>query len=493
MATSTSIANCVRCTKRNTTAKCSGCMQDFCLNHLIEHHQQIERDFDELANEQNILRQSLSEQNNNLKEHALFKQIIQWEDESIRRIQQIADEQKTLLLKCLNRYFDDLGSRLNQVTRQCTVIRQENDFNEIILMKLQTQLKELAQDLDNPSTIVISEEKDKITVSDISSKCLRIKITFSIIYIFVYLAQVNMKWSRNGITVAGGNGYGEQLNQCATAWGICIDNTERTIYIADTSNHRIVEWKNEGINGRIVAGGNGRGNQNNQLEFPEKVIRDYITNSLIISDRCNRRIVRWSCRNDSVTQGETIISNVSCWGLAMDQEGYLYGADIEKHEIRRWKLGEDNCGVGVAGGNDVGNHLNQFNEPRYVFVDREQAVYVSDNKNHRVMKWTKGAHQGVIVAGGNGPGERLCQLSNPHGIFVDQLGTVYVADSANHRVVRWLAHATEGSLVVGEGGRGHLENQLNCPIDLTFDDENNLYVVDRDNRRVQKFFISFPQ
>ena len=48
-----------------------------------------------------------------------------------------------------------------------------------------------------------------------------------------------------------------------------------------------------------------------------------------------------------------------------------------KHEVRRYRRGETN-GIVVAGGNGGGAALNQLNNPTYVCVDGEHAVYVSD-------------------------------------------------------------------------------------------------------------------
>ena len=73
--------------------------------------------------------------------------------------------------------------------------------------------------------------------------------------------------------------------------------------------------------------------------------------------------------------------------------------------------------------------MNQLNHPTYLFVDEEQVVYVSDNNNHRVMKWNKGAKEGIVVAGGQGYGSALTQLSYPRGLFVDTAGTIDVGDS----------------------------------------------------------------
>src|SRR6185437_7593894 len=104
----------------------------------------------------------------------------------------------------------------------------------------------------------------------------------------------------------------------------------------------------------------------------------------------------------------------------MDNNGDLYVSDFQKNEVRRWKIGETN-GTIVAGGNRKGNHLSQFNEPTYLFVDQYHSVYVSDWGNHRVMKWMKGAKEGIVVAGGQGQGNNLTQLNNPYGVMVDHL------------------------------------------------------------------------
>ncbi len=110
-------------------------------------------------------------------------------------------------------------------------------------------------------------------------------------------------------------------------------------------------------------------------------------------------MVRWPRRYGA--SGETILSNISCGGLAMDGNGSLYIADWLKHEVRRYRIG-DNKGTVVVGGNGQGNLLNQLYNPWFIFVDRDRSVYVSDRSNHRVMKWEEGAKQGIIVAGGHG-------------------------------------------------------------------------------------------
>ncbi|CAF3239759.1 unnamed protein product [Rotaria socialis] len=296
----------------------------------------------------------------------------------------------------------------------------------------------------------------------------------------------NATWKQNGVTIAGDNGDGDATRQLYFHHGLFVDD-DQTVVIPDNWNNHIMQWKNgDTTNGQIVAGGKGQGNGLHQLYWPTDVLIDKETDSLIICDRENRRVVRWS-RRCGTTQGEILIDNIDCSGLTMDEQRYLYVSDVEKHAARRYQLGEKN-GTLVAGGNDRGDGLNQLNVPTYLVVDRQQNVYVSDNENHRVIKWNKGAKEGIVLAGGQGEGSALTQLSHPDGLFVDTLGTLYVADSYNHRVMRWTqGDKKQGAVVVGGNGRGEEANQFNYLRDLSFDRQGNLYVVDYWNHRVQRF------
>ncbi|CAM4982618.1 unnamed protein product [Rotaria socialis] len=309
---------------------------------------------------------------------------------------------------------------------------------------------------------------------------------------YLELRQVNIPanatWNQNGVTIAGGHGQGTATDQLFLPRGLFVDG-DQTVVIADYWNHRIMQWKNgDTTNGQVVAGGNGEGKGLHQLQYPTDVLIGKEADSLIICDRMNERVVQWS-RLSGTTQGEILIDNIDCFGLAMDEHRYLYVSDYVKHEVRRYQLGEKN-GTLVAGGNGKGNDTNQLNEPAYLFVDRKQTVYVSDHYNHRVMKWNKGAKEGIVAAGGQGEGSALTQLKNPNGIFVDTLGTLYVADTYNHRVMRWTqGDKKQGTVIVGGNGKGEGANQFSGLYGFSFDRQDNLYVVDMNNDRVQRFSI----
>ena len=80
---------------------------------------------------------------------------------------------------------------------------------------------------------------------------------------------------------------GDRLDQLSHPLSICFDDHGQTIYIVDSWNHRILQWKSNATHGLIVAGGNGQGKRLNQLDHPTDVIIDRQNDDLIIADQRN--------------------------------------------------------------------------------------------------------------------------------------------------------------------------------------------------------------
>ncbi|CAF1488568.1 unnamed protein product [Adineta steineri] len=467
MAMANNKTQCFICNKDKITYPCRGCSKEFCLMHLNEHQQVLNEELNHIINDYDEFKQRINEQKQSPYNPSLIEQINQWETNSIKKIQQKAQDCREYVIKSSQTFIDDVEMKFKDLTEQIKQIHEENEFNEINLKYLKNQLLEITEELKKPSNISIQQDS-KSFINEIS--------------IILPKSKFN-KWKQNAITVAAGNREGQELNELKNPIAISIDEM-KNIFIADNDNHRIVEWKCNANKGQIIAGGNGKGNRIDQLSRPTDVIIDQQNHSIIIADFDNRRVIRGFNQNQQI-----LIQNVACWGLAMDKNGFLHVSDWSKNEVRRYKIGENNEGIIVAGGNGIGDQLNQFNNPTFIFIDDDQSIYVSDRDNHRVMKWTKDAKEGRIVAGGNGQGGNLNQLSSPRGVIVDQWSQIYVADCENDRVMRWCEGKEEGEIVVGGNGKGDQSNQLNGPRGLSFDDEGNLYVADYSNHRIAKFDI----
>ncbi|CAF3447435.1 unnamed protein product [Rotaria socialis] len=229
-------------------------------------------------------------------------------------------------------------------------------------------------------------------------------------------------------------------------------------------------------NGMTIAGGHGLGDATNQLNGPHSLFVDD-DQTVFTADWGDHRIMQW--KKGDTTNGQ-VVAGGNGQGNGLHQ---LYWP------TDTISTGEKN-GTLVAGGNGKGDGVNQLNLPRYLFVDQQQNVYVSDFDNNRVVKWNKGEKEGIVIAGGQGKGGALTQLSSPLGLFIDTLGTLYVADEGNHRVMRWTqGDNKQGTVIVGGNSQGAGANQFNYPRGLSFDRHGNLYVADLHNHRAQRFSI----
>ena len=91
--------------------------------------------------------------------------------------------------------------------------------------------------------LFLSHQLTKVIRFHLINKRIYLKrITISFFYL-----HLDAKWKQVGITIAGENDKGNQLNQLSKPESICIHD-DQTIYIADYGNHRIIEWKSNATN-----------------------------------------------------------------------------------------------------------------------------------------------------------------------------------------------------------------------------------------------------
>jgi hypothetical protein len=52
-------------------------------------------------------------------------------------------------------------------------------------------------------------------------------------------------------------------------------------------------------------------------------------------------VLKWS-RQNQTNQGEIFIGNITCRRIAIDNERLIYISDTDKHQVRKYKIGETN-------------------------------------------------------------------------------------------------------------------------------------------------------
>ena len=158
-------------------------------------------------------------------------------------------------------------------------------------------------------------------------------------------------------------------------------------------------------------------------------------------------------------------------GICIDSEGNIYIADGEA--IIQWPK-DSTDGKVVAGGNGSGTELNQIGSSWAVNIYGND-MYIADNGNGRIMKWTIGDSVGTVVAGASG------EISySVHRAALDKDGNLYVADAGNNRILKYPPD-DEYQVVAG------MDGELYSPWTVAVDDEGNFYASDEGEHRILKY------
>ncbi len=83
-------------------------------------------------------------------------------------------------------------------------------------------------------------------------------------------------------------------------------------------------------------------------------------------------------------------------------------------------------------------------------------------------------------------------LDSPRGIAVDSSGNIFVSDNENHRILKF---DSSGKFLteIGGGSADSAEGRFDSPWGVAVDASGNVYVTDTDNNRIQKFREETPE
>lgn len=278
--------------------------------------------------------------------------------------------------------------------------------------------------------------------------------------------------------------------------GIASDNATGRIYIADTTNSRVLWWNNadshsngapaDGVVGQLnmTSRLSNRGGSRNagSLSYPKGIAVDSAGN-LWVADTTNSRVLKFS---RPVSNGENAV-------LVLGKANFTTYDD-------NWEEPEK-----------------KLSFPDGVFVDSSGNVWVADTGGSRVVRFsnpavneaaadlvlgqegfeTAGANRGLGTAGAN-------TLYGPKAVTADGAGNVYIADSGNYRVLKFdLSASTINAVAVwgqasfngsssnqGRGWSAIGPDTLSGPYGIALDGADGLYVSDQGCSRVLKYSLS---
>ncbi|UJR32362.1 hypothetical protein I4U23_019825 [Adineta vaga] len=166
MATSNSQkAPCVTCGKVTGLFTCRGCQQDFCTRHVAEHRQELGKQMDELSFEHDRLRQILLEPTTDLKLHPFIIDINEWEQQSIDRIHQIANDARKQLEISILIHRTKFNEDLTKIANELKKAHEDDDYFETDLRQWIEKIDQLKKELIQPSNVKLSRVYNDILSS----------------------------------------------------------------------------------------------------------------------------------------------------------------------------------------------------------------------------------------------------------------------------------------------------------------------------------------
>ncbi len=126
-----------------------------------------------------------------------------------------------------------------------------------------------------------------------------------------------------------------------------------------------------------------------------------------------------------------------------------------------------------------------FGNPHGLRVDKEDNVWVTDNGDHQVMKFTKEGKL-LLTLGIKGKAATDDKTFNrPTDIAFAANGDFFVSDGyGNSRVVKF---SREGKYLLAWGKKGSKPSEFSTVHSIALDSKGTVYVSDRENNRIQIF------
>jgi DNA-binding beta-propeller fold protein YncE len=313
-------------------------------------------------------------------------------------------------------------------------------------------------------------------------------LTYTLIVIFINLVLITLQnnpgfGNENYSLIKQFGTKGNNESQFHEPIGIAIDKKDNSIYVADTSNHRIQKFD---VNGNFVLEWGMQGKGDGQFNGPRGIDIDS-KGDIYVSDFDNNRIHKFSAfktcpTNHKISEKICLITNWGSTGsengkfrvpydLAVDSQDNIYVADLLNHRIQKF----DSSGKFIEAWNL--NSTNPSKTPLGIGIDKiNDTLYISTGKD--IQKFDS---SGKFIEAWN-----LNRSANVlfQGITVDLNGYVYVTDIQSPTIQKF---DSSGKFI--EAWNLHETDLIQKPgsSDIAIDSLNNTIISNTKNNNIQIF------
>jgi len=249
------------------------------------------------------------------------------------------------------------------------------------------------------------------------------------------------------------------------------------IWVADRGGH-ISRFTGKGVYDNFRFGTTG------QFSEPEGLAID-ASGNIWVSDTEHNRVVEYKENGEQIKVVASLGSKEGqvTWpkGIDIGPGGNVWVVDSGNDRVEEFS----SEGTYKAAFGTFGSGNGQLTLPGGIAVDSRGVVWVGDSGDNRVEAYTESGKY-LTQFGAKGSGEAQFQLSDTMGLSADAQGQLWITDPGNNRVQKW---QVPDSILYSSafGSSGSEEGHLTHPADLARDSEGNLWVVDKGNNRVEEF------
>jgi len=154
--------------KQGSVTNCEGCSKAFCVKHFTEHRRLLDEEMNVIISEHDHLKSTLNQHAVKPDHHPLFKDINNWEKESMAKIQQRAKELRQELLLSTNAHEKELTKKLQQLSEKLKKSRESDDYIEADLQCWKKILDNLKTDLNSQLNISINKNDNVVLIPNVS-------------------------------------------------------------------------------------------------------------------------------------------------------------------------------------------------------------------------------------------------------------------------------------------------------------------------------------